>query len=138
VNKANKVNFMIKKIAQFLVIVFLFIVIGIVLKNIYLSIKSTKNINKEVVALKKEADKFNQDNKNLNKLIKYFDSQEFQEKEIKNKLNLVKKGEKVVIVQNSVNDNVNEEIVKKSSKIITRHANYYYWWKYFFGTRESI
>jgi len=129
---------MIKKIAQFLVIVFLFIVIGIVLKNIYLSIKSTKNINKEVVALKKEADKFNQDNKNLNKLIKYFDSQEFQEKEIKNKLNLVKKGEKVVIVQNSVNDNVNEEIVKKNSKIITRHANYYYWWKYFFGTRESI
>lgn len=128
---------MIKKIAQFLVIVFLVIIIGIVLKNIYFSIKDKQHINKEVTALKKEANKFDRDNKNLNKLIKYFDSQEFQEKEIKNKLNLVNKGEKVIVVQNSASDNVNKNTMKKNSKVITRHANYYYWWKYFFGIKNG-
>jgi cell division protein FtsB len=129
---------MIKKIAQFLVIIFLFVIIGGVLKNIYFSIKNEQNINKEVVALEKEADKFSQENKNLNKLVKYFDSEEFQEKEIKNKLNLVKRGERVVVVQSSTEDNINEKAVEKDSKVITRHANYYYWWKYFFGIRKDI
>jgi cell division protein FtsB len=128
---------MIKKVSQFLVVVFLLVAIFFVLREVYSSIQTKRKIDKEVASLRAEANKFNQENKNLSKLVDYFNSKDFQEKEIKDKLNLVKEGERVVVVQGVATENQMTEQKNKDARILTKRANYYYWWQYFFGFKNG-
>ena len=125
------------RLLQILIMLVLIVFIFVILRGIYFRIQDERSINEGVEALQLEVKKFDQENKDLNKLVKYFDSIEFQEKEIKDKLNLVKDGEKVVFIQGSRSDQENTELRngKNDSIITTTHANYYYWWKYFFGDK---
>jgi cell division protein FtsB len=133
--KSNKIGKAFFRPLQLLAILILVVLIFVIVRGIYFRVQDERNINKGVEALKSEVEKFDQENKDLNKLVKYFDSVEFQEKEIKNKLNLVREGEKVVFVQGNRN-NEGELVLdggQEIDNIITTHANYYYWWKYFFN-----
>ncbi len=133
--KTNKIGQLFLNFLRILVILFLLGIIFTIIRSIYLRVQDERNVSRGIEALKSEVQELDQNNKDLNKLIDYFNSTEFQEKEIKEKLNLVKEGEKVIIVQGNKNtliekpldDNINQENVK------TIHDNYYYWWKYFFG-----
>jgi len=133
--KNNKIGKIFLKLFQLLVVLVLVVLIFVVMRGIYFRIQDERNINKGVEALKSEVEKFDQENKDLNKLVEYFDSVEFQEKEIKRKLNLVKEGERVVFIQGSRGSEgrgvINND--EETDNIITTHAAYYYWWKYFFG-----
>jgi cell division protein FtsB len=133
--KKNKTGRTLLKQAQVLMIIILVVLIFVIARVIYFRVQDERNINKGVEALQSEMEKFDQENKDLNKLVKYFDSADFQEKEIKGKLNLVKEGEKVVFVQGNSGNNDDEGLVKKekTGTVTTVHTNYYYWWKYFFG-----
>ncbi|MFW5884797.1 MAG: septum formation initiator family protein [Patescibacteria group bacterium] len=93
-----------------------------------------EEINEEVLALQKEIDKFEKDNSELRQLAEYFNSDEFKEREAKEKLDLVKEGEKVVVVKKASTEAA-EEQEKSSDKaeVSLSRANYYYWWHYFFG-----
>ncbi len=132
--KTKKTSSFIKSGFQLFVIVILLGGIFFLLVNIYSSVQKYRTINKEINKLEKEADKFDQENKKLNKLVQYFSSDNFQEKEIKEKLNLVKNGEKVVFVQDD-DRNLPEDIAEKKAEVKVEHASYYYWWQYFFGKR---
>ncbi len=132
--KTKKTSSFIKSGFQLFIIVILLGGIFFLLVNIYRSVQKYRIINKEINKLEEEANKFDQENKKLNKLVQYFSSDNFQEKEIKEKLNLVKEGEKVVFVQND-DRNLSEDIAEKKAEIKIKHANYYYWWRYFFGKR---
>lgn len=123
------------KIVQIFIIILLGVAIVVILKGIYSRIQDERTINKGVEALKSEMQKFDQENSDLNKLVEYFNSTEFQEKEIREKLNLVKDGERVVLVQGG-GENMENNIShgdREKSVIITSRANYYHWWEYFFG-----
>ena len=127
-------NSFIKKSLQLFLIALLLVGIFFIGVNIFKSVQKYRSVNEEIVNLKQEAERFDQENKKLNRLINYFSSDDFQEKEIKEKLNLVKEGEKVVLIQ-GVQDDASQErkIINQQSEVNIKHANYYYWWQYFFG-----
>ncbi len=132
--KNNKVKEILIKILQLIVILIMIGLIFIISKGIYSRIQDEKTINNGIEILRSEMNKYDYENNNLNKLVKYFESVEFQEKEIKDKLNLVKDGEKIVFVQGGVSKQGNDNFYNKKNDVIitTTHANYYYWWEYFF------
>ena len=133
-SKTKQINSFLKNILQIFVAVLLLAGILFLVAKIYKSVQKYKTINKEIISLESQANKFDRDNKKINKLINYFSSDDFQEKEIKEKLNLVKKGERVVLVQGVQDDASQEtEIINQQSEVNIKHANYYYWWQYFFG-----
>ncbi len=132
--KTKKTSSFIKSGFQLLIVAILLVGIVLLIINIYKSVQKYRTVNGEIKKLEDEADKFNRENKKLNKLVQYFGSDNFQEKEIKEKLNLVKEGEKVVFVQGDVRNNI-QDIAKSKPDIKIKHANYYYWWQYFFGKR---
>ncbi len=133
--RTRKTQSIIKSGIQLLVIFGLLIGVVFLTVNIYRSIQKYRAVNEEIGKLEAEADKFNQENKKLHKLVEYFNSEDFQEKEIKEKLNLVKEGEKVVFVQGDAEDDSKKNNIESKPDIKIEHANYYYWWQYFFGRR---
>ncbi len=95
-------------------------------------------INKEVAELQEKIDEFESRNKNLEQLAQYLQTDYFKEREAKQKLNLVKEGEKVVIVKNSKIKRTLEKTEEKKPKVEIDRPNYYYWWYYFFGIKPEI
>lgn len=77
-----------------------------------------RQIQTEIESLQAEIDKVGQENSDLANLISYLSSQEFQEKEAREKLNLQKEDEKMVVLrkdaasQNTQKTNGEEESVK--------------------------
>jgi cell division protein FtsB len=134
-SKKNKIKQVLLKQLQLLVVVLLMAIIFVIIRGIYFRVQDERNISRGVEALQSDVEKFDQENKDLNKLVKYFNSVEFQEKEIKEKLNLVKEGEKIVFIQGNKTGQTKESLTdnQKINNITTIHSNYYYWWKYFFG-----
>jgi cell division protein FtsB len=93
-----------------------------------------EEINKEILALQEEIEKFERDNSELRQLAEYFNSEEFKEREAKEKLDLVKEGEKVVVVKKASTEAVRKkEKSPNKAEVSLSRANYYYWWHYFFG-----
>lgn len=133
--KNSKIGKVFFKQLRLLVILVSVVLIFVIVRGIYFRVQDERNINKGVEALKSEVEKFTQENKDLSSLVKYFDSVEFQEKEIKNKLNLVKEGEKVVFIQGNRNSKgkIVSDVNQGVDSVVTTHVNYYYWWEYFFG-----
>jgi cell division protein FtsB len=134
-HKKSKIWKILVKQGQILLVIILVVVIFSILRVIYFRVQDERIINKGVEALQFELVKFDQENKDLNKLVRYFNSTEFQEKEIKGKLNLVKEGEKIVFIQSAreSGDGMDLDSEQESINVITVRTNYYYWWKYFFG-----
>ncbi|MCD6149821.1 septum formation initiator family protein [bacterium] len=105
---------------------------------IYISMKEIqrgRQIESEIETLRKEAEEIETSNHNLQEKISYFATQEFQERAAKEKLNLQKSDEKVVIVKPSVSREIIEEnsadnIEENTEKEI---PNYLKWYNQFFG-----
>lgn len=94
-------------------------------------------INEEVAELQEQIDDFESKNKNLEQLAQYLQTDDFKEKEAKQKLNLVKEGEKVVIVKKSEIEKTIEEAEETKPEVEIDRPNYYYWWYYFFGIKPE-
>jgi len=96
-------------------------------------------LDQEIASLKKEIGKLDKQNDELNQLTKYFNNQSFLEKEAKDKLNLKKEGESVVMVPEAA---ISQELpVENATKPILGGGqpeevienNLIKWWKYLFG-----
>jgi len=98
--------------------------------------KQTK-VNKEVAELQKQIDEFKKKNKSLEQLSQYLQTDDFKEIEAKKKLNLVKEGEKVVIVKKNEVEKIKEDVENLTPEVEIEKPNYYYWWHYFFGIEVS-
>ena len=87
-------------------------------------------IDKEVGGIKKEIESLKEENQALSNLLDYFNSEESLEKEARLKLNLLKEGEKLVIITpNKKTDSENqlsEDIEEKQP------SNFEKWLKYLF------
>ncbi|MBU2025218.1 MAG: septum formation initiator family protein [Patescibacteria group bacterium] len=97
-------------------------------------------IQKEVQDLKNQAAQIEHDNQKLKGLIDYFKTQNFSEKEAREKLNVKKEGESLVILK-SQDDNLSGKKNNSNSKLqdpdqeSLNIPNPLKWWDYFFKQR---
>jgi cell division protein FtsB len=98
-----------------------------------------RQIQKEIDGLQTQISQLGQNNGDMENLISYLSSTDFQEKEAREKLNLQKNDEKMIVLRKDV---VQPEI-QPSSQDATRQAppednspNWQKWWQYFFATRS--
>jgi cell division protein FtsB len=86
-------------------------------------------ISQEIRDLEKQIEEFRKNNEELSKMKDYFQSREFLQDEARGKLNLVKEGEKLIIVSDG--GDLQEEIETKETK--PEISNIKLWLEYFFG-----
>lgn len=96
--------------------------------------KRDNQINNEIEKLRQEAEKIRANNKELREKISYYQTSEFQERVAKEKLNLQKPDEQVVVVKPSpyyeeIEKNLNDVPEQKPEENM---PNYKKWWNYFF------
>ncbi len=91
-----------------------------------------RQIQEEVEQLQTQVVSLEQGNQKLKGLIEYFRTQNFSEKEAREKLNVKKEGEKVVILRSQDNqkENSQEEDLEEEDLLIPNPLK---WWAYFFG-----
>lgn len=103
----------------------------------YVAVKEAKRdreIDSEIEALRQEAEKIRSNNQELQERISYFQTSDFQEKVAKEKLNLQKPDEQVVIIKPSPSYNNNSDAASKKqedNQVDTRQ-NWKKWLDYFF------
>lgn len=116
-------------------------IFSFVFREFWTEWEKRKAIDKEVEALQQEINKLSQEKSGMQEALRYLKTSEFQEKELKDKLNLVKEGEAVVYVrEKNLSEQPTEEKTEKSeenqeAQVSVKKPNYYYWWKYFFQMR---
>jgi len=111
-------------------------VLGAIIYGLSKEVLRQRKINREVAALEEEIERLSHNNQDLRKLAEYLQTDEFKEKEVRDKLNLVKKGEKLILVKEK---EIREEKmpVKEKTRVFVNRPKYYYWWQYYFGWREE-
>jgi cell division protein FtsB len=94
-----------------------------------------KQIQKEIEGLQTEIQKMNQENSELSNLISYFSSREFQEKEAREKLNLQKEDEKMIVLRKEIEAQKVEEssAPEQNDQAATDQSpNWQKWLRFFF------
>lgn len=92
-------------------------------------------INQQIKSLEKEVLKIEKENQHLSDLISFFQTETFKEREVREKLGLVKPGEKVLVFPESeggeesfLEEKTFEEKQGEQEKI----PNWQKWWNFFF------
>lgn len=112
----------------------IFVVLAILISwAIFKQINKKKEVQKEITKLQEEATRISRENFLAKERISYFESQDYQEREAKDKLNLKNPEENVVIVKpgiikKEVAQNKETQIINK--KIQTNISNPLKWWHY--------
>ncbi|HPA25511.1 MAG TPA: septum formation initiator family protein [bacterium] len=110
------------------------IILGLFLILFLITLSLIKNINKNKIVADKtmeldlEIKKIDQENKDLQQLIAYFSTPEFLDKEAREKLNMAKPGEKIIIIPQENNLSQTSDASEKNNQ-----KNYILWWNYFFN-----
>ncbi len=92
-----------------------------------------KQVQKEINELQNEADKIQGDNLRLADKIAYLEGRDYQEKEIRDKLNLQKPDETVVIIKPGLTKKTAEnEPTTIDQALVIRTSGPQKWWNYFF------
>lgn len=107
----------------FVVIIYLFIVIGRTISNNYNSNKELEQEEQKVLSLEEEID-------GMRNQINYFQTSSFKEKEARQKLGYKAPGESVLSLPIDQEDEKSTDVSLGEVKIKT--PNYRYWWAYFF------
>lgn len=91
-------------------------------------------VQKEINALQTEIENLEKSNQELAALLEYVKTESFKEKEAREKLNLQKSGEKVVIIPSQeLNQQQSADIEKAAENI--NISNPIKWWQYLFASR---
>ncbi|MDF1498370.1 MAG: septum formation initiator family protein [Patescibacteria group bacterium] len=90
-------------------------------------------IQKEINFLQKEIDSFEVNNYKLSQLVEYYKTDEYKEAEARKRLNVMKEGEKVVIIKPN-SENLNSLFVEEANGN-ENIPNYIRWWNYFFARK---
>ncbi len=118
-------------------VVLMLAVTGFIGYNLSDKVQKQRVIDQEIASLEKEIEKFDRKNKSLRQYISYLKTDDFKEKEIKDKLNLVREGERLVLVRGDQDssESLKQEESKeaKDSQVVIRRPNYYWWWHFLFS-----
>jgi cell division protein FtsB len=128
-NKFKK--FLSSRVCIFLLLL-AFIWLGLVLVKAFYK---KYQLDREISNLKTEIEKLDKKEKELSTLLDYFGSQNYLEKEAKEKLNLRKEGENVVMVPEAALSGqlIQKEAAEKNESETKTENNFIKWWKYFFA-----
>lgn len=85
-----------------------------------------RQVDSEIARLQEQSNNLNRDNQQLSELIKYLDTQEYKEREAREKLNLKRPGEEVVVLPE---DTGNGQVASVNIDI----PNPQKWFNYFFS-----
>jgi len=107
-------------------IIFLLLILIFISYSIWQNTQQKKNIAQRAENLDQEINRLEDENLELTNLIEYFASSEYIEKEAREKLNLAKPGEKVVIVSKE------KPLLPGDKKDFNQEINFKTWWNYFF------
>ncbi len=86
-------------------------------------------VDKEIAELEQKIENLKKENRSLFALLEHFQSEEFLEKEARLKLNLIKEGEKLVIINSKKEASSEQETDLEKEKT----SNFKRWWSYFFN-----
>jgi cell division protein FtsL len=95
---------------------------------------SYRELKTQVAAVNQQIVELAQKNNELKATVNQYESDAFVESEARNKLNMKKKGETVVVIKNIVTAKVEPAALNKPEPIVTEEQgrNIGLWWKYFF------
>ena len=86
----------------------------------------------EINALEQGILTLEEKNRDISDLIAYFQTESFQEKEVRRKLNLQKPGEHVVVLPDGQASGAVDSV--SGGEQLAEQKNWKKWWEYFFGT----
>lgn len=90
-------------------------------------------IQQEITTLQEKADRINGENKDLQEKIAYFETDEYKEREAKEKLNYQKEGERVVIVKSRSQQGHDDQEQTPTQDVIEEDVPIYLkWWHQYF------
>jgi len=119
-------NFLYSKYSPFIAVVIFLLVVTALGRESYINYQT----NREIKELQEKIEELKKNNLELAEMEKYFQSEEFLEKEARLKLNLIRDGEKLIIVKEEENNlTEGQDEAKKMENI----SNFRKWWRYFFG-----
>ncbi len=106
--------------------------------SVWKEMKKKKEIQNKIAELQDEAERISRENSSLEEKIAYFGSDEYKQKEAKDKLNLQSPGESVVIIKKNapkeeINPEENKAPISNSENMQIAASNPKKWWNYFFG-----
>lgn len=97
-----------------------------------------RQIQKEIESLQVEIQKLDQENSEINNLISYFSTKEFEEKEAREKLNLQKEDERMIIIRKELDAQKKEKENENNPVQVAeedKSPNWQKWLEYFFAAR---
>ncbi len=91
-------------------------------------------VNQQIISLKDSIKKADEENFNLKSKIDYYKTDSYRERQAREKLNLQKPGEIVIVIPNSPQaEEINKEEQNKVVEKPTIRSNFQKWQDYFFG-----
>ena len=134
-----------KSIGKAFVILFLLSAIGFIGRGIWITFERKYAIEKEKQELMQKVSRIKQDTISLEQVKEYISSSAYQEREAKQKLDLKKPGEEVVMITpGSIVANLsNEELVSilrnpQAEKVLPAQTNPERWWAFFFDKERLL
>jgi cell division protein FtsB len=92
-----------------------------------------RQVQAEITKLEEEAKRIQGDNMRLSDKIAYLEGRDYQEKEIRDKLNLQDPAENVVVIDSGLTPKkINTETVVANQELLIKNSNPQKWWDYFF------
>lgn len=97
-----------------------------------------RQVQKEIEGLQDQVKQLNQENSELSNLIAYFSTQEYQEKEAREKLNLQKDNEQMVVLRKELSAKKEDPAseAQASAPAEDTSPNWQKWLKYFFDQKS--
>ncbi|MFH0907078.1 MAG: septum formation initiator family protein [bacterium] len=118
-----------------------FIVLILIVLSVNLGRESYRKyqLTKEIDNFRTEIERLEGRKQQLASLMEYFKDDSYLEREARLKFNLKKPGEKVVVLSEKLDSNIQENtevVIPPTDRFVSNDAettNYWEWWKYFFG-----
>ena len=120
------------KIWSKLYVVLFFLLIVYILFLLGRTVWQNYGINKEIANSQKDISRLQEENKNLQDSIQYYQSTTYKEQQARLKLNYQKPGEKVYIIPNKNNSQEENQTENTNNNTSDSRPNYLRWWQFLF------
>ncbi len=121
--------------SKFFILILILILIGVITAGVKESYRKYQ-ISKEGADFQKEIESLKEENELLSNLLNYLNSEKSLEKEARLKLNLLKEGEKLVIIIPDRKTDSENQLLEDAKK--DQASNFEKWWEYLFGVDPSL
>ncbi len=115
------------------------ILVGILFALIRIA-KRKYEINKEISDLENQIFMLSEENRQLDRLLQYYNTEYYREKMAREELGLQKEGEEVLAIPGDIDrvehfgvEKKDSDLENKTENLFTK-SNIYKWWKYFSGS----